>query len=59
MLHYTVGQRRGLGISAPEPLYVLAIDATRNRITLGPRRALERRRFVTGAANWLLPSIQM
>jgi tRNA-specific 2-thiouridylase len=33
--NYTVGQRRGLGVSAPEPLYVIAIDAPRNSIVVG------------------------
>jgi tRNA-uridine 2-sulfurtransferase len=37
---YTVGQRHGLGISAPEPLYVLATDARSNTVTVGPRQAL-------------------
>jgi tRNA-specific 2-thiouridylase len=37
---FTVGQRRGVGVAAREPLYVLAKDATRNRVTVGPRRAL-------------------
>jgi tRNA-uridine 2-sulfurtransferase len=37
---YTVGQRHGLGISAPEPLYVLATDARANTVTVGPRDAL-------------------
>ncbi|HEX7611065.1 MAG TPA: tRNA 2-thiouridine(34) synthase MnmA [Solirubrobacteraceae bacterium] len=37
---YTVGQRHGLGISAPEPLYVLATDAAANTVTVGPRSAL-------------------
>lgn len=37
---YTVGQRRGLRVSAPEPLYVLATDTGANTVTLGPRRAL-------------------
>ncbi|HEY4895666.1 MAG TPA: tRNA 2-thiouridine(34) synthase MnmA [Solirubrobacteraceae bacterium] len=37
---YTVGQRHGLGISAPEPLYVLATDAHANTVTVGPRRRL-------------------
>ena len=35
--HYTVGQRRGLGIAAPEPLYVLALDAANNRVIVGHR----------------------
>jgi len=37
---YTVGQRHGLGISASEPLYVLATDTRSNTVTVGPRRAL-------------------
>jgi tRNA-specific 2-thiouridylase len=39
--HYTVGQRRGLPVQRPEPLYVLETDARANTITLGPRAALE------------------
>ena len=39
---FTVGQRRGLGVAQGEPLYVLAKDAASNRVTVGPRRALER-----------------
>lgn len=38
--HYTVGQRKGLGIAAPEPLYVVRVDAARNLIVAGPRSAL-------------------
>ncbi len=37
---YTVGQRHGLGISAPEPMYVLATDVDTNTVTVGPRPAL-------------------
>lgn len=37
---YTVGQRHGLGIGAPQPLYVLSTDARRNTVTVGPRTAL-------------------
>ncbi len=37
---YTVGQRHGLGVSAPEPLYVLATDTRANTVTVGPRQAL-------------------
>jgi len=35
IIHYTIGQRKGLGISAPEPLFVLALDAQNNTVTLG------------------------
>lgn len=41
---FTVGQRRGLGIAAPEPLYVLATDAATNRVVAGTARELERTR---------------
>jgi tRNA-specific 2-thiouridylase len=37
---YTVGQRRGLGLSGAAPAYVLAVDAARNTVTVGPRDAL-------------------
>jgi tRNA-specific 2-thiouridylase len=40
---FTVGQRRGLGIAAPEPLYVVRKDAASNRVTVGPRSSLARR----------------
>ncbi len=41
--HFTVGQRKGLGVAAPEPLYVLATDMDSNRVVAGPREALATR----------------
>ena len=41
---FTVGQRRGIGVSAAEPLYVVSKDARRNRVVVGPRAALATRR---------------
>ena len=41
--NFTVGQRRGIGVSAPEPLYVLATDAAANTVTVGTRDELETR----------------
>jgi tRNA-specific 2-thiouridylase len=38
--HFTVGQRKGLGVAAPEPLYVLATEVRTNRVVAGPRSAL-------------------
>ncbi len=38
--NFTVGQRKGLGVAAPQPLYVLATDAGRNTITVGTREQL-------------------
>jgi tRNA-uridine 2-sulfurtransferase len=40
---FTVGQRRGLGVAAGEPLYVLATDAAANRVVAGPREELATR----------------
>ncbi len=48
--HFTVGQRRGLGVAAGRPLYVLATDAQRNRVVAGPRAALATRRVALSAA---------
>ena len=42
--HFTVGQRRGIGIAAPQPLYVLETDAEANRVVVGPRERLMRDR---------------
>ena len=42
--NFTVGQRRGIGVSAPQPLYVLATDAAANTVTVGTRADLETRR---------------
>ncbi len=42
---YTVGQRRGIGVAAPEPLYVLATDSERNAVVVGPREALATHRI--------------
>ena len=53
VIHYTVGQRRGLGVAAGEPLYVIHIDAARSRVIVGPREALETRRLALRDVNWL------
>jgi tRNA-specific 2-thiouridylase len=55
IIHYTIGQRRGLGIAAAEPLYVIAIDAAANQVTLGARAALDAPGLVTEKVNWLMP----
>jgi len=46
LIHYTVGQRRGLGIAAAEPLYVLELDPRRNRLVVGFRHELRVGRIV-------------
>ena len=40
LVHYTIGQRKGIGVAAPEPLYVVAKDAARNALVVGPRSVL-------------------
>ncbi|MBC7170395.1 tRNA 2-thiouridine(34) synthase MnmA [Candidatus Bipolaricaulota bacterium] len=51
--HYTVGQRKGLGISSPEPLYVVALDGRRNAVIVGPERALYSEELRAGALAWV------
>jgi tRNA-specific 2-thiouridylase len=51
---FTVGQRKGLGLSSATPLYVLAIDAPSRTVTVGPRAALDRARFTAREVNWIL-----
>jgi tRNA-uridine 2-sulfurtransferase len=53
ILHYTVGQRRGLGITAGEPLYVVDLDPAARRVIVGPRSALEVHRIRIDEVNWL------
>jgi tRNA-uridine 2-sulfurtransferase len=53
ILHYTVGQRRGLGLAAGQPHYVLAVDAARNEVVVGPRAALDAPGLVATRVNWL------
>jgi tRNA-specific 2-thiouridylase len=53
IIHYTVGQRRGLGVAATDPLYVIHLDAKRQRVIVGPREALAARRLVLRNVNWL------
>jgi tRNA-specific 2-thiouridylase len=53
VLRYTVGQRKGLGIAAGEPLYVVRIDAAAKTVVVGPREALGVRRVALRDLNWL------
>jgi tRNA-specific 2-thiouridylase len=55
---YTVGQRRGLGVASPEPLYVLALEPASARVVAGPRRAALAAGLRTGAPAWLVPPPQ-
>ena len=53
IVHFTVGQRRGLGIAAGAPLYVVRLDAEKNRVVVGPREALRTMRMRLRDVNWL------
>jgi tRNA-specific 2-thiouridylase len=50
---YTVGQRRGLGLHGPEPLYVTALDTVRNALVVGPAAAVIRDSFVVERASFV------
>lgn len=53
IIHFTVGQRRGLGLATGSPLYVVRLDATRRRVEVGPREALRMSRIVLRDVNWI------
>jgi tRNA-specific 2-thiouridylase len=50
---FTVGQRKGLGVSGPVPLYVLKIEAESGRVTVGPRAALDQTTLTASGVNWV------
>jgi tRNA-uridine 2-sulfurtransferase len=52
--NFTIGQRKGLGISSPRPLYVIELDAARNRVVVGDDTELEREEFEVERCNWIL-----
>ena len=53
IIHFTVGQRRGLGIATGAPLYVVRLDAASRRVVVGPRDALRTSRIRLRDINWL------
>jgi tRNA-specific 2-thiouridylase len=53
VMRFTVGQRRGLGIAAREPLYVVGLDASGRRVVVGPKEALATRAIGLRDLNWL------
>jgi tRNA-specific 2-thiouridylase len=53
IIRYTVGQRRGLGVSAGEPLFVVRLDAANARVVVGPREALATHAVGLRDLNWL------
>jgi tRNA-uridine 2-sulfurtransferase len=53
IIHFTVGQRRGLGLATGAPLYVVRLDAERRRVVVGPREALRMSRIALRDVNWI------
>ncbi len=53
LVHFTVGQRKGIGIAVPEPLYVVRLEPEARRVVVGPRAALAVDRVAVGEVNWL------
>jgi tRNA-uridine 2-sulfurtransferase len=53
IINFTVGQRKGLGIAAGEPLYVVRLDASTRRVVVGARPALRTTRVVLRDVNWI------
>ncbi|MGH7951028.1 MAG: tRNA 2-thiouridine(34) synthase MnmA [Limisphaerales bacterium] len=50
---YTIGQRKGLGITTPKPVYVVELDTENNRVVVGDESALDRDEFVATNCNWI------
>jgi len=50
---FTIGQRRGLGISTPKPVYVVELDAENNRVVVSDESALDRDEFTATNCNWI------
>ncbi|MEW6602291.1 MAG: tRNA 2-thiouridine(34) synthase MnmA [Nitrospirota bacterium] len=53
IIFYTIGQRRGLGISSAQPYYVVEIDRINNAIRVGPREDAMRKRLIVSELNWI------
>jgi tRNA-specific 2-thiouridylase len=50
---YTIGQRKGLGITTPKPVYVVELDAENNRVVVGDETSLDRDEFIVDRCNWI------
>src|SRR5947207_3394956 len=53
IIHFTVSQRRGIGIAAKHPLYVVRLDASSRRVVVGPREALRMHAIALRDINWI------
>jgi tRNA-specific 2-thiouridylase len=57
IIHYTVGQRRGLGVYGPEPVYVVRLDPAARQVIVGPRECLYTSSLTLRDVNWLGDSL--
>lgn len=53
IVHYTIGQRRGMGIAAPHPLYVLALQSDKNTVVVGTNEQLYQKTLVASRVNYI------
>ncbi len=53
IIHYTIGQRRGLGVALGDPIYVVKLDPANRQVIVGPREALVTKRIYVKELNWL------
>lgn len=54
LIHYTIGQRKGLRISYPKPLYVLKLDANKNEVIVGTEEELYQKELYATDVNWMI-----
>jgi tRNA-specific 2-thiouridylase len=59
IINFTIGQRRGLKIAYPNPLYVIKIDPKNNQILVGEENYLDQQIFIIGNCNWLVDQSQL
>ncbi len=53
--HFTIGQRKGLGVASPHPLYVIRIDKEKNELIVGSKEEVKSQRFRVKQLNWMMP----
>lgn len=58
IINFTVGQRKGLGVSSSNPLYVIKIDPVNKRVVVGDEKYLFNHEFTIKDCNWLLPRVE-
>lgn len=56
--NYTVGQRKGLGISSTEPLYVLSLNKDTNEVVVGPAEKTFKKFLTASSLNWIIPPVE-